>query len=241
MNKSIKRLIEEYIVSFNPAIIANNTPKSKIDTQTVSNVVGVCPEDTNTLREVVLERVRQNPKKPYLLNIDTSKIKSMFELFNGNGNMIYGNNIFQEIEELDLSTWDTSNVTDMAGMFRMCSKLNKINISNFNTSNVTDMSSMFDGCRNLTSLDLSNFNTEKVTNMHDMFFDCYNLQSLNISSFNTENVTQIYNMFYHCASLEDVDFSNFSLKSVTAKWNILAKVSRKIQNKFKRQTGLKKL
>ena len=76
MNKNIKYLIEDYI-AFNPAIIVNNTPKSKIDTQTVSNVVGVCPEDTNTLREVVLERVRQNPKKPYLLNIDTSKIKSM--------------------------------------------------------------------------------------------------------------------------------------------------------------------
>lgn len=240
MNKNIKYLIEDYI-AFNPSIIGNNIPKSKINTQTVSDIVGVCPEDTNTLREVVLERVRQNPKKPYLLNIDTSKIKSMFELFNGIGNMIYGNNIFQEIEELDLSTWDTSNVTDMAGMFRMCSKLNKINISNFNTSNVTNMANMFDGCRNLTSLDLSNFNTEKVTNMHDMFFDCYNLQSLNISSFNTENVTQIYNMFYHCASLEDVDFSNFSLKSVTVKWNILTKVPRKIQNKFKRQTGLKKL
>lgn len=241
MNKSIKRLIEEYMVSFNPSIIGNNIPKSKINTQIVSDVVGVCPEDTNKLREVVLERVRQNPKKPYLLNIDTSKIKSMFELFNGNGTMVYGDNIFQEIEELDLSTWDTSNVTDMAGMFRMCSKLNKINISNFNTSNVTDMANMFDSCRNLTSLDLSNFNTSSVTNMHDMFFDCYNLQSLNISSFNTENVTQIYNMFYHCASLEDVDFSNFSLKSVTAKWNILAKVPRKIQNKFKRQTGLKKI
>ena len=241
MNKSIKRLIEEYIVSFNPSIIGNNIPKSKIDTQTVSNVVGICPEDLNALREVVLERVKQNPKKPYLLNIDTSKITSMYQLFNGNGTMIYGDNIFQEIEELDLSTWDTSNVTDMGGMFRMCTKLNKINISNFNTSNVTNMANMFDFCRNLTSLDLSNFNTEKVTNMHDMFFDCYNLQSLNISSFNTENVTQIYNMFYHCASLEDVDFSNFSLKSVTAKWNILAKVPRKIQNKFKRQTGLKKL
>ena len=241
MNKNIKKLIEEYIVSFNPAIIANNTPKSKIDTQIVSNVVGVCPENLNALREVVLERVRQNPKKPYLLNIDTSKITSMYQLFNGNGIMIYGDNIFQEIEELDLSTWDTSNVTDMGGMFRMCSKLKKINISNFNTSNVINMANMFAFCTSLTSLDLSNFNTEKVTVMHDMFFECYNLQSLNISSFNTENVTQIYNMFYHCASLEDVDFSNFSLKSVTVKWNILTKVPRKIQNKFKRQTGLKKL
>lgn len=241
MNKDIKKLIEEYIVSFNPSIIANNTPKSKINTQTVSDIVGVCPEDLNALREVVLERVRQNSKKPYLLNIDTSKITSMYQLFNGNGTMVYGDNIFQEIEELDLSTWDTSNVTDMGGMFRMCTKLNKINISNFNTSNVTNMANMFNFCRSLKSLNLSNFNTENVIDMSNMFSECFNLQSLNISSFNTENVKNIYSMFFYCESLVDVDFSNFSLKSATAKWQILQKVPRKTQNKFKRQTGLKKV
>ena len=34
----------------------------------------------------------------------------------------------------------------MAGMFYGCSSLNELNLSNFNTNNVTDMSYMFDGC-----------------------------------------------------------------------------------------------
>lgn len=241
MNKSIKKLIEEYIVSFNPAILANNTPKSKIDTQTITDIVGEYPDDLKQLREIVLDRVKQNPKKPNLLNIDTSKITSMFELFNGSKTNIYGNAILQQIEELDLSTWDTSNVTDMSGMFNMCINLKKLNISNFNTENVQNMGLMFSGCRSLISLDLSNFNTINVTNMAQMFSNCYNLKSLNISSFNTENVTQLCCMFYNCESLIDVDFSNISLKSVKAKWDILKKCPRKTQNKFKRQTGLKKV
>ena len=54
-------------------------------------------------------------------------------------------------------------------MFYNCSKLNSLNLSNFNTNNVTNMSSMFYDCSSLTSLNLSNFNTNNVTNMENMF------------------------------------------------------------------------
>ena len=37
----------------------------------------------------------------------------------------------------------------MSGMFYKCSSLTNINLSNFNTQNVTDMSGMFDGCSSL--------------------------------------------------------------------------------------------
>ena len=37
----------------------------------------------------------------------------------------------------------------MSWMFYGCSSLNSINLSNFNTNNVTDMSCMFDGCSSL--------------------------------------------------------------------------------------------
>ena len=240
MNKYIKQLIEDYTYAFNPGVISNQR-SSRIDREIVSDIVGEYPEDLNELREIVLKRVMENPKKPYLLNIDTSRITSMFELFNGNKLQVYGNEIFKEIEELDLSTWDTSNVTDMGGMFNMCTNLKKLNISNFDTSEVTSMKRMFDNCRNLVSLDLSNFDTTNVTNMADMFFSCNKLQSLNISSFNTEKVTQMYSMFQECNSLVDVDFSNLSLKSVKAKFNIMTNCPRKTQNKFKRQLGLSKL
>ena len=53
----------------------------------------------------------------------------------------------------------------MNGMFYGCWKLKSLDLSNFNTKNVTDMSYMFDFCSNLTTLNLDNFNTSKVTDM----------------------------------------------------------------------------
>jgi len=57
-------------------------------------------------------------------------------------------------------------------MFSNCSSLTNINLSNFNTQNVTDMSSMFLFCRDLTNINLSNFNTQKVSHMDWMFSNC---------------------------------------------------------------------
>ena len=44
----------------------------------------------------------------------------------------------------------------------LCSSLTSLNLSNFNTNNVTNMSYMFNKCSSLTSLNLSNFNTNNV-------------------------------------------------------------------------------
>ena len=65
----------------------------------------------------------------------------------------------------------------------------KINLSSFNTSNVTFMQGMFNYCEKLTSLNLSNFDTSNVTNMVGMFNVCTNLTKLNIKKFDFANVT----------------------------------------------------
>ena len=56
--------------------------------------------------------------------------------------------------------------------------LTSLNVSCFDTSNVTDMSGMFYACSSLTNLDLSSFDTSKVTNFDKMFTDCINLEIL---------------------------------------------------------------
>ena len=61
--------------------------------------------------------------------------------------------ILQEIDGLD--KFDTSNVTDMSGMFDGCSALITIDVSNFDTSKVIHMGGMFYGCSALTTIDLS--------------------------------------------------------------------------------------
>ena len=65
-------------------------------------------------------------------------------------------------------------------MFRGCNSLISLDLSNFNTQNVTDMGSMFSGCNSLISLDLSNFNTQNVTKMNSMFDGCNSLKKENL-------------------------------------------------------------
>ena len=57
-------------------------------------------------------------------------------------------------------------------MFNGCSSLKELNLSNFNTNNVTDMEYMFYVCSSLKELNLSNFNTNNVINMSWMFGGC---------------------------------------------------------------------
>ena len=112
--------------------------------------------------------------------------------------------------------FNTSNVTDMRGMFQGCSKLTNLNLSSFNTSNVNSMASMFKWCSGLTSLDLSSFNTSNVTDMHELFRGCNKLTSLNVSSFNTSNVQRMDAMFYGCSGLTSLDVSNFNTSNVVS-------------------------
>ena len=121
----------------------------------------------------------------------------------------------RSLTSLNLSSFNTSNVTSMSCMFDGCSSLTSLNLSSFNTSNVTNMSSMFYGCSSLTSLNLSNFNTANVTNMYATFMYCSNLTSLNLSNFNTENVTSMNSMFYLCNNLTSLNLSNFNTANVT--------------------------
>ena len=76
------------------------------------------------------------------------------------------NNLFRkciDITEIDMTNFDSSEVTDMFAMFHTCSSLTSINLYNFNTSKVVTMGYMFEKCSSLTSIDVSSFDTSKVT------------------------------------------------------------------------------
>lgn len=87
-------------------------------------------------------------------------------------------------------------------MFGQCLKILNINISSFDTSNVTNMGSMFTNCRVLSSLDLSTFNTSNVTGMNMMFFYCFDLKTVKVSpTFIVDQVTNSTGMFDQCYDL----------------------------------------
>ncbi|WP_278951769.1 BspA family leucine-rich repeat surface protein [Lactobacillus apis] len=121
----------------------------------------------------------------------------------------------KDLTSLDLSSFNTANVTDMVYMFDGCSSLIHLNVSTLNTANVTNMKGMFAECTALTSLDLSSFNTANVTNMRLMFSECTALTSLNLSNFNTTNVTTMAYMFNECIALPTLDLSSFNTANVT--------------------------
>ena len=125
-------------------------------------------------------------------------------------------------KSIDLSNFDTSNVTDMSYMFGGCNTAH-IDLSNFDTSKVTDMSDMFEACVT-ESLDLSSFDTSNVTNMREMFLAC-SAQYIDLSSFDTSNVTDMRQMFAGCITDEEntfydsaddsIDLSSFNTSKVT--------------------------
>ena len=116
--------------------------------------------------------------------------------------------------EIDLQTIDTSEVTNMSGMF-MLTQVTNPNFSNFDTSNVTNMAGMFTGITSTTSLDLSSFDTSNVTDMSWMFNDALHVTSINVSGFDTSNVTNMAGMFRYCFGLTSLDLSNFDTSNVT--------------------------
>ena len=121
----------------------------------------------------------------------------------------------KSLANLNLTNLDTQNVINMCGIFMDCNSLTKLDLSNFNTQNVTDMYGMCNGCKSLVSLNLSSFNTQNVTDMGSMFNCCKSLKSLDLSSFNTQNVTNMGGMFDDCNLLNNIDLSNFNTENVT--------------------------
>ena len=82
-------------------------------------------------------------------------------------------------------------------MFFNCNKIINIDLSSFNISNVNNMSYMFSGCNSLESLpDISKWDTKNVNDMSHMFSLCRSLISLpDISKWDTKNVDDMNDMF----------------------------------------------
>ena len=116
-----------------------------------------------------------------------------------------------QVSSLDLSNFDTSNVTDMSGMFG-ASQSTTLDVSNFDTSNVIDMSNMFAESQ-ITTLDVSSFDTSNVTDMQGMFWYS-EATTLDLSNFDTSNVTDMSVMFFG-SKATNIDVSNFDTSKVT--------------------------
>ena len=106
----------------------------------------------------------------------------------------------------DISRWDVSHVTNMKGMFRQ----NMFNgdISKWDVSNVTDMSYMFN--KSEFNGDISKWNVSSVKNMMFMFYD--SIFNGDISGWDVSSVTNMSYMFTD--SVFNGDISRWDVSNV---------------------------
>lgn len=124
-----------------------------------------------------------------------------------------------------LDILDTSYTNTMNNMFDYCLKLTSLDISSFDTSKVTDMSHMFEGNAKLKTITgLNELDTTNVKDMSYMFADCYVLANgiEDVTDFDTANVVDMTSMFKGVNSSNktyatiDLDLSKWNMDKVTS-------------------------
>jgi len=110
-----------------------------------------------------------------------------------------------------MALWDTSQVTDMTGMFDSAVSFNQ-DIGNWDTSQVTDMSGMFSNAASFNQ-DIGNWDTSQVTDMSWMFFHAASFNQ-DIGNWDTSQVTDMSYMFRSAVSFNK-DIGNWDTSQVT--------------------------
>lgn len=105
---------------------------------------------------------------------------------------------------------DTSNSTNLGGLFFECSNLEEVPL--FDTSNCTSTTGMFRRCYALTSVPLLDLSS--CTNLQAMFSDDSALTT--VPQFNISSATNISNMFSNCSSLTNDSLNNILGMCVSA-------------------------
>ena len=97
-------------------------------------------------------------------------------------------------------------------MFSNCENIIEIDLSHFKSSNVSSCNSMFKGCNLLRKINFGNLDFKLCQSFREMFCDCKNCIELNISKFNTENCKSCYYMFENCISLKTINLGTLDFK-----------------------------
>lgn len=129
----------------------------------------------------------------------------------------------------DLSKWDTSKVISMVNMFYECSTFNG-NISNWNVSKVTRFDSMFYGCSSFNQ-DISNWDISSAENLSYMFYNCIKFNQP-IQKWNITKNMDISYLLYGCTSF-DQDLSLIDLRSFQTGYFDLYDTGTKTQKEHK--------
>ena len=120
-----------------------------------------------------------------------------------------------DLEQVDLTYFDVTNINNFAYVFRNAASLKSVDISTWEPVEATSMASMFEGCTSLESVTFSeNLDTSHVTTMAGMFYDTPSLKSLDVSMFDTSSVAEASMMFYG-TGVKNLSLTNFDVSGIT--------------------------
>lgn len=138
-------------------------------------------------------------------------------------------------EELDMSNWDTSSLTDcslLQEVIGSCSNILKASFAGWDVSGITNLNEMLGDSRNvlggkLETLDLSGWNTSGIKDMSNMFDYHANLTTINLSGWDTSSVTSMRYMFYDSYRLTSIiGVEDFDTRNVTDMTGTFARAAR---------------
>ena len=123
-------------------------------------------------------------------------------------NEYYGSNT-TSLEELDVTGWDLSNTTTISQALQNLIDLRKIvGLETWDTSNITDMYGLFQNDHSLDDVDLSSWDFSKVTNIRNMFNNCYFLRKLDMSTWDLSSANKTDNVMTAMYSLVELKTPN---------------------------------
>lgn len=124
------------------------------------------------------------------------------------------------------NSWDLSNVTNIAQMFRNCPSFNQ-NIASWNVSGVTNFNHLFRGASTFNQ-DISGWTTTSATSMNNTFRDAADFDQ-DISGWVVSGVTSMNNTFRGAAAF-DQDISGWDVSGVNSMTNIFNGAELSLQN-----------
>lgn len=219
---------------------------ANIDTSLVTSLEGVFQSnsseyipitvsmDTSNVTSMI-NSFADNPnlKSVDLRNWNTNKVEDFFYIFRSCSNLseILGienivtasaNNLFGffsgcvALPEINMSNWDTSNVTNFGEMFDNLS-VGSINIKPLSFVSATSIAGMFQNLTNLTSIEANEGQIvgtkEKAIDIGRLFSYCSKLTSMNLNFLSGYFCTDSNGIFQNCSELQTVDLSSIKIIS----------------------------
>jgi len=129
------------------------------------------PETEDELRKLLKKLISERGKDADLNDIDVSKLKKLSPIKNPYTDGYDG--LFEDLDphNIDISSWDVSNVTGFGAMFWNCANFD-CDLSKWDMSKAKEINTMFRGCKSFRGKGIEKWNIKNVKGMRETFSGC---------------------------------------------------------------------